>query len=236
MKGRRKVIFFTILAVSLMGGCSQVEVDDKTTTDKNVSNISTDNVKDKITSSNYLLKTKEEWIQIIESTTSEEISMSAEQRYELRKEIYSSFDKRDVSEYFRKLSNSENSLTTIIADDRYKELFDRNNIRWEEYDKNDLFGVSIYMMYIYDALENEALKNDLNRVKQLCDYGLENRDIIAIIDARRILRDIEYHLCNVPYFKANDERVLINEDDYKVYYGASEVLEGNNYKLLGEYK
>ncbi len=236
MKGRKKVIVFTVLVISLIGGCSGVDVDDSASIDKNVSNISNESVRDIITSSNYLSKTKEEWIKKIEETAYEEISMPAEQRYELRKEIYSSIDKRDISEYFRKLSNSESSLTSIITDDRYKELFDKNNSRWDEYDKNDLFGISIYMRYIYDAIENNALKNDLDRVKQLCDYGLENRDIIAIIDARRILRDIEYHLCNVPYFKTNDERVLINDNDYKVYYGASEVLEGNNYKLLGEYK
>ena len=90
MKGRKKVIVFTVLVISLIGGCSGVDVDDSASIDKNVSNISNESVRDIITSSNYLSKTKEEWIKKIEETAYEEISMPAEQRYELRKEIYPS--------------------------------------------------------------------------------------------------------------------------------------------------
>ena len=64
----------------------------------------------------------------------------------------------------------------------------------------------------------------------MCLYGLENRDIIALIDARRIMRDIKYHIFEVPYFKEGDAIVEINEEDYSIYYGASEVLEGDRYK------
>ena len=66
--------------------------------------------------------------------------------------------------------------------------------------------------------------------------GLENIDIIALIDARRIMRDIKYHIFEVPYFKEGDAIVEINEEDYSIYYGASEVLEGDRYKTMGIYR
>ena len=58
----------------------------------------------------------------------------------------------------------------------------------------------------------------------------------AIIDARRIMRDIKYHIFEVPYFKEGDAIVEINEEDYSIYYGASEVLEGDRYKTMGIYR
>ena len=84
--------------------------------------------------------------------------------------------------------------------------------------------------------EFERNLNDLNRIEELCSYGLEYRDIIALIDARRIMRDILYHIFEVPYFKEGDAIVEINEEDYSIYYGASEVLEGDRYKTIGIYR
>ena len=40
----------------------------------------------------------------------------------------------------------------------------------------------------------------------------------------------------VPYFKEGDAIVEINEEDYSIYYGASEVLEGDRYKTMGIYR
>ena len=66
----------------------------------------------------------------------------------------------------------------------------------------------------------------------MCLYGLENRDIIALIDARRIMRDIKYHIFEVPYFKEGDAIVEINEEDYSIYYGASdEVICGAEFSI-----
>ena len=36
--------------------------------------------------------------------------------------------------------------------------------------------------------------------------------VIALIDARRIMRDIQYHIFEVPYFKEGDAIVEINEE------------------------
>ena len=121
-------------------------------------------------------------------------------------------------------------------DDRYKELFDKENNRWDAYDNNDLYGIVNTIRYISNSVKNQAFKNDLNRIEELCSYGLEYRDIIALIDARRIMRDIQYHIFEVPYFKEGDAIVEINEEDYSIYYGASEVLEGDRYKTIGIYR
>ena len=117
-----------------------------------------------------------------------------------------------------------------------EELFDKANNRWDAYDNNDLYGIVNTIRYISNSVKNQAFKNDLNRVEALCLYGLENRDIIALIDARRIMRDIKYHIFEVPYFKEGDAIVEINEEDYRIYYGASEVLEGDRYKTMGIYR
>lgn len=185
---------------------------------------------------NNISNTNDEIIKIIESTTSNPIKTTKEERYELREKIYSEIGGEYTSEFISKINSSLEALTNTLVDDRYKELFDKNNNSWDTYDENGLYGVAKYMDYLEVNIDNKELKNDLKRVEMLCSYGLNNRDVVAIIDARRILRDISYHLMSVPYFKEEDEVVYINEDDYKTYYGASEVLEGSNYKLIGEYE
>ena len=97
-------------------------------------------------------------------------------------------------------------------------------------------GIVNTIRYISNTVKNQTFKSDLNRIEALCLYGLENRDIIALIDARRITRDIQYHIFEVPYFKEGDAIVEINEEDYSIYYGASEVLEGDRYKTIGIYR
>lgn len=186
--------------------------------------------------SNDISKTNDEIIKIIESTNSNSIKVTKEERYELREKIYSELGEEYTSEFISKINSSLEDLTNTLVDDRYKELFDKNNNRWDAYDENGLYGVAKYMNYLEGNIDNKELKNDLKRVEMLCSYGLSNRDVVAIIDARRILRDISYHLMSVPYFKEEDEVVYIDEDDYKIYYGASEVLERSNYKLIGEYE
>lgn len=62
------------------------------------------------------------------------------------------------------------------------------------------------MTSIYNTT-NQEFKNDINRINNLCLYGLENRDVVELIDARRIIRDIKYHAFEVPYFKEGDEKL-----------------------------
>ena len=80
-------------------------------------------------------------------------------------------------------------------------------------------GIVNTIRYISNTVKNQTFKSDLNRIEALCLYGLENRDIIALIDARRIMRDIQYHMFEVPYFIEGDAIVKINEEDYSIYYG-----------------
>jgi hypothetical protein len=158
--------------------------------------------------------------------------MSDEERYDLRADIFFNLNQDQVL----KFGDCYTVLSQVILDGRYKALFDKENNRWDAYDNNDLYGIVNTIRYISNSVKKQAFKNDLNRIEALCLYGLENRDIIALIDARRIMRDIQYHIFEVPYFKEGDAIVEINEEDYSIYYGASEVLEGGKYKTIGIYR
>lgn len=158
--------------------------------------------------------------------------MSDEEWYDLITDIFFNLNQDKVL----KFGDCYTALNQVIFDDRYKELFDKENNCWDAYDNNDLYGIVNTIRYISNSVKNQAFKNDLNRIEALCLYGLENRDIIALIDARRITRDIQYHIFEVPYFKEGDAIVEINEEDYSIYYGASEVLEGDRYKTIGIYR
>ena len=141
--------------------------------------------------------------------------MSDEERYDLRTGIFFNLNQDQVL----KFGDCYTALNQVIFDDRYKELFDKENNRWDSYDNNDLYGIVNTIRYISNSVKNQAFKSDLNRIEALCLYGLENRDIIALIDARRIMRDIQYHMFEVPYFIEGDAIVKINEEDYSIYYG-----------------
>ena len=181
----------------------------------------------------HLKETEEqELINIIESVEKNKPTMSDEERYDLRTDIFFNLNQEQVL----KFGDCYTALNQVIFDDRYKELFDKANNRWDAYDNNDLYGIVNIIRYVSNSVKNQAFKNDLNRIEELCSYGLEYRDIIALIDARRIMRDIQYHIFEVPYFKEGDAIVEINEEDYSIYYGASEVLEGDRYKTIGIYR
>mgnify|MGYP004718513133 FL=1 len=200
---------------------------------KNENIIETNNIKQIISNDIHLKETEEqELINIIESVEKNKPTMSDEERYDLRTDIFFNLNQEQVL----KFGDCYTALNQVIFDDRYKELFDKANNRWDAYDNNDLYGIVNTIRYISNSVKNQAFKNDLNRIEELCSYGLEYRDIIALIDARRIMRDIQYHIFEVPYFKEGDAIVEINEEDYSIYYGASEVLEGDRYKTIGIYR
>lgn len=195
--------------------------------------IETNNIKQIISNDIYLKENEEqELISIIESVEKSKPTMSDEERYDLRTDIFSNLNQDQVL----KFDDCYSVLSQVVFDDRYKELFDKENNRWDAYDNNDLYGIVSTIKYVSNSVKNQAFKNDLNRIETLCLYGLENRDVIALIDARRIIRDIKYHIFEVPYFKEGDALVEINEEDYSIYYGASEVLEGDGYKTIGIYR
>ena len=112
--------------------------------------------------------------------------MSDEERYDLRTDIFFNLNQEQVL----KFGDCYTALNQVIFDDRYKELFDKANNRWDAYDNNDLYGIVNTIRYISNSVKNQAFKNDLNRI----------------------------------------------EEDYSIYYGASEVLEGDRYKTIGIYR
>lgn len=188
-----------LIAISLfLKGCSNSKEDITLDINKNENIIETNNIKQIISNDIHLKETEEqELINIIESVEKNKPTMSDEERYDLRADIFSNLNQDQVL----KFDDCYTVLSQVILDDRYKELFDKENNRWDAYYNNDLYGIVNIIRYVSNSVKNQAFKNDLNRVEALCLYGLENRDIIALIDARRIMRDIKYHIFEVPYFK-----------------------------------
>ena len=228
-----RLSLFLIATSLFLTGCSNSKEEITLDINKSENIIETNNIKQIISNDIYLKETEEqELIDTIEAVEKSKPTMSDEERYDLRADIFSNLNQDQVL----KFGDCYSALNQVILDDRYKELFDKENNRWNAYDNNDLYGIVNTIRYVSNSVKNQALKNDLNRIEALCLYGLENRDIIALIDARRIIRDIKYHLFEVPYFKEGDAIVEINEEDYSIYYGASEVLEGDRHKTVGLYR
>ena len=187
-----------LIAISLfLTGCSNSKEDITLDINKNENLIDTNNINQIISNDIYSKESEEqELINIIESVEKNKPTMSDEERYDLRTDIFFNLNQEQVL----KFGDCYTALNQVIFDDRYKELFDKANNRWDAYDNNDLYGIVNTIRYISNSVKNQAFKNDLNRIEELCSYGLEYRDIIALIDARRIMRDIQYHIFEVPYF------------------------------------
>ena len=181
-----------LIAISLfLTGCSNSKEDITLDINKNENLIDTNNINQIISNDIYSKETEEqELINIIESVEKNKPTMSDEERYDLRTDIFFNLNQEQVL----KFGDCYTALNQVIFDDRYKELFDKANNRWDAYDNNDLYGIVNTIRYISNSVKNQAFKNDLNRIEELCSYGLEYRYIIALIDARRIMRDIQYHI------------------------------------------
>ena len=187
-----------LIAISLfLTGCSNSKEDITLDINKNENLIDTNNINQIISNDIYSKESEEqELINIIESVEKNKPTMSDEERYDLRTDIFFNLNQEQVL----KFGDCYTALNQVIFDDRYKELFDKANNRWDAYDNNDLYGIVNTIRYISNSVKNQAFKNDLNRIEELCSYGLEYRDIIALIDARRIMRDIQYHIFEITRF------------------------------------
>jgi len=137
-----------LIAISLfLTGCSNSKEDITLDINKNENIIETNNIKQIISNDIHLKETEEqELINIIESVEKNKPTMSDEERYDLRADIFSNLNQDQVL----KFGDCYTVLSQVILDDRYKELFDKENNRWDAYDNNDL----------YDRIINlEELKN-----------------------------------------------------------------------------
>lgn len=72
----------------------------------------------------------------------------------------------------------------------------------------------------------------MNTVSKLCKDGLEERNVLKIIDANRILQDPSRHLIQVPY-QENEDAVVDYGNIHDLYFKVTETLEGKQ-KLLSE--
>ena len=214
------LIFVLIITVLNIIGCNKSK---SFHNDLDIEQLEPKNNEIKEITANLNLKTSEELIKIIESEPNKNISMSSQERSNLKDELYLNYTCETTASAMSDISSTYMMLSSIVANNKYEELFDKNNQRWDIYDDNNLFGISVCMDSASLDLNNEKLKNDLNRVKELCDYGLKSRDIISIIDAYRIISDIDNYIINT-------------QNNNNKYYGSTEILEGNEYNLIGIYK
>ena len=234
MNKRAKLILVLIIGVFAITGCNSIESSNNKLDKEQLEINDTKTNKLKEITTNLNLKTSEELIKIIESEPNKNISMSSQERSNLKDELYLNYTCETTASAMSDISSTYMMLSSIVANNKYEELFDKNNQRWDIYDDNNLFGISVCMDSASLDLNNEKLKNDLNRVKELCDYSLKSRDIIAIIDAYRIVSDIDNYIINNKNLKV--EETQDNDTNYNRYYGATEILEGNNYNLIGIYE
>ena len=214
------LIFVLIITVLNIIGCNKSK---SFHNDLDIEQLEPKNNEIKEITANLNLKTSEELIKIIESEPNKNILLSTQERGNLKDELYLNYTCETTASAMSDISSTYMMLSSIVANNKYEELFDKNNQRWDIYDDNNLFGISVCMDSASLDLNNEKIKNDLNRVKELCDYGLKSRDIISIIDAYRIISDIDNYIINT-------------QNNNNEYYGSTEILEGNEYNLIGRYK
>ena len=157
-----------LIAISLfLKGCSNSKEDITLDINKNENLIDTNNINQIISNDIYSKESEEqELINIIESVEKNKPTMSDEERYDLRTDIFFNLNQEQVL----KFGDCYTALNQVIFDDRYKELFDKANNRWDAYDNNDLYGIVNTIRYISNSVKNQAFKNDLNRIEELCSY------------------------------------------------------------------
>ena len=170
---------------------------------------------------------EEEVVQLVESINPYELepTMSPKERYDLRTEIYSKIPEDKIHNFSHAIESSALQLYGIVSDNRYIELVDKENERWDAYDKNSLFGVASVLAGIEGYIDYQPLLDDIQTVERLCNEGLEERNILKIIDANRILQDLSRHLLQVPYTGEGEETVDYG-DIHDLYFKASKTLEG----------
>lgn len=159
-------------------------------------------------------------------------SMSEKERYDLRNNIYNQMSESNVKFFIQSVESSAIQLQNVLSDNRYEELIDTKNSRWDSYDSNNLYGISELLTSSAKTIENKSLKNDLNTVSNLCREGLLERNILKIIDANRILQDLSRHLIQVPYQEKTDA-IVDYGNIHDLYYKVTETLEGKQ-KLLSD--
>lgn len=184
---------------------------------------------------NKYLLSKEEIIQLVKSIDPYQLkpTMSPKEIYDLRKEIYGEIPQDKVHNFIFAIESSATQLSGIVTDNRYLDLVDKDHPRWDAYDKNNLFGVADVLAGIEIYIEYPPLLDDIDTAKTLCIEGLEERNILKVIDANRILQDLSRHFIHVPYRGEGEEKVDY-ADMHNIYFKATKTLEGSH-NLLSDF-
>lgn len=170
---------------------------------------------------------EEKVVQLVEEINPYQLepTMSPKERYDLRTEIYSNIPEGKIGNFSHAIQSSAMQLYGIVSDNRYVELIDKENARWEAYENNNLFGVTDVLTGVEGYVNYQPLLEDITVVKRLCNEGIKERNILKIIDANRILQDLSRHFIRVPYFGEGEEKVDYG-DIHDLYFKATKTLEG----------
>lgn len=124
---------------------------------------------------------------------------------------------------------SHDFLDDTLTWDRWKEYADKDNEIWDdEWRNNRLVRVQNMMQGSLELIESNAerlypLRSDLNMVIGLIDYAKENRDYKALLDAHRIVHDIEHY-------------TLHNGVPTREYFGATIMMERSYDNLMSGHR
>jgi hypothetical protein len=175
---------------------------------------------------------KKEIIQLVEKIDPYKLepTMTAKERYDLRTKFYSKMSNDKISIFIHAIDSSALQLQGIVSDNRYVELIDKEHPGWTVYEHNNLYGVVNVLAGVENYVDYQPLLDDIGMVKKLCNEGLEERNILKIIDANRILQDLSRHFIHVPYQGSGEAKVDYGEL-HNFYFKVSKTLEGA-YDLL----
>ncbi|WP_316569944.1 signal peptidase I [Neobacillus sp. YIM B06451] len=173
-------------------------------------------------------------IEIVESTNPYALkpAMTAEERYQLRQQIYKNLTQEEIAVLNEQIGTSSLLLTGIVADDLYKNLINQKEKKWTVLEVSNCYHVPEKLANAAKLIDYPPLLEDLNTVMKLCKEGVAERNVLKLIDAKRIIQDVANHLIEVPYTGPGEDEVDYG-DKHDQYFKASKTLEGS-YSLISE--
>lgn len=178
-------------------------------------------------------------VNLVESIDPYELkpTMTAEERYNLRNELRQGLSEEEMYKLSSTINDLSQLLTGTVADDLYKNLINKSDPKWDALEVSNCYYAREKLESVkHLASIHQPLLDDLDTVIKLCEEGVEQRDILKIVDARRILYDISNHLFRVPFESPGQiaSGGTINYGDiHDVYFKASKTLEGS-LNLIGK--
>ncbi|GGN60997.1 MULTISPECIES: hypothetical protein [Oceanobacillus] len=151
-------------------------------------------------------------------------TMTAKERYKIREELYQSLSEEEMDKMSDTIIDLSLLLTGTVANDLYKNLINPSDSKWDALEVSNCYYTREKLETItHQVSDHQPLLDDLNMVIKLCEEGVEQRDVLKIVDAHRILYDISHHLFQ-------DGGIFVNDGDiiHDMYFKASKTLEGSH--------